>query len=145
MLERRDAEDDVEGSIRERQAPDVGDHAAYTGDISLGEVDADDLACSERCDRREPRRLGERVPDVEHPLGVDKAAERPGKLDRTLVDASRARQLVWPLSGSSCGSRPCHGVLEGSQPDELVARGKVRDERGARQRLARERAERVIA
>ena len=65
VLERRDAEDEVEARVRERQLTDVGDDRVHLRDLGLDQVDAHELGDS-RCDERgEVCGLRVRGPDVQ--------------------------------------------------------------------------------
>lgn len=47
VLDRRDAEDDVERMLLERQVAEVGLHRSQPGDVGTGEVDSDELRRTE--------------------------------------------------------------------------------------------------
>ena len=145
MFERRDTEHDVERSVAERQFADVGYDAVQPRDVAFSRVDADHLAGPEARDRCEPRRLGERVADVEEAARGAEPSQDPGKLDRPLVDARRRRQLVRALVSLPCGAGAGKRTLEGVEPPELVARDEVSDNGGARRGVLAQRGERCVA
>ena len=90
VLERRDAEDELERRVLEGELADVGEDRSQPGHLGLGEVDADELLGAECREPGEVGRLGERVADVEHALLAVVAREAPGNLDDPLV-ARRGR------------------------------------------------------
>ena len=100
VLERRDAEDEVERAVAERQVADVGLDARQTGNVGGGEVDADELVEAGPEQGSEVRRLRERVPDLE-PRRPRRAREHPRELDHALVRAGGP----WSQRGRSPRSR----------------------------------------
>src|SRR5438093_2519136 len=108
MLERRDAEDDVERPVRKRKLADVRDDALESRYVPLDQVDADELARSRLRQGDEPLGLGERIADVEYAALAAVPAERPRDLDGPLVEVAGRFQLVRPLVRSAGGKRACN-------------------------------------
>ena len=134
VLDRRDAEDDVERAVRERQRTDVRDDAAQAGHLRLGEVDADELGRAEADEAGEVDRLGKGVADVEHARLAAVAREAPRDLDRPLVASAGPAQLARALPGApgpGC-ERDC--IIEQAHARELVRGDEVGEQCGPRQR-----------
>src|SRR4051812_16257966 len=145
MLERRHAEDEVERACVEREPAHVGLHRRHPGDVALREVDAAELLRAKRKYGGDPRRLCERVADVEDPPLAAVAAERPGELDRPLVELGRRDELVRSLARRPCGSAAADSVVERAQTAELLAVGKLGEQPGAREPVLRQRRQREVA
>ena len=124
VLERRDAEREVEGAVLERQVADVRDDRPHPGHVRLGQVDADELGGAAAAERREVGGLRVRRTDVEHALARTDPRERPRDLDRPLV---RPR---WRLEEPLAPGRD--RVVEGREAPELVALDELSEERRPR-------------
>ncbi len=151
VLERRDAEREIERRVRERQVAHVGDDSAEARHVGAREVDADELVRTERDEAGEIRRLGEGVADVEHvPLAVV-ARERPRDLERALVadrgraQATRPRGAVDLARLRPLGRREREPAVEHGDAVELLAPHELAQEPGPRERPVAELLERARA
>jgi len=148
VLERRDAEDQLERSIGERQRPHVADDGPQSRDVGSRQVGAREVGRTERDQSRQVCRLGERVADVEHPRLTVVAREAPRDLDRTLVTRRGSAQIARPRRAAhlartgTLGRRERERIVEQLDPAELLARGELPQEPGARERPVPELAER---
>ena len=139
VLERRDAEDDVEGAALERELADVGRDGVQAGHVGRGQIDADELRRAQPDQLREVRRLREGVADVEHTRLAAISGKHPGDLDRPLVRARRGGELARALVREAGLAGPGERVVERAHQNELVTRGELVQERRARQRPSLER------
>ena len=150
VLERREAERQVDRAVGERQLAHVRDDGAESRDGLLAEVDADEVVRAERRQPGEVRRLREDVAKVEHPLLVVVAGEAPRNLDRALVARRGCAQLAW-------ARRPAHvarpgalargerdGVVQQRHLGELVARHELPQEPRPGQRPVTEPVQRTL-
>jgi UDP-glucose 4-epimerase len=143
VLERRDAEDELERLILEREGAHVGHDAFDAGHIGLREIDARDLR-AERNEAREVGGLRERVTDVEHARLAVVAGEKPRDLDRSLVARGRRTKLAWPRRPSdlararALGGCEGDGTVEERDALELVARDELPQETRAGERAVAE-------
>src|SRR5439155_15477671 len=126
VLERRDAEREVEPRVGERQLTHVGDDRPEPGYVGMREVGTDELGRAEGDEAGEIRRFGERVADVEDALLAAVAREAPWDLERPLVALGRRLQLarapfVSALRYGACETRVQeHDAAELVAPDELL-------------------------
>src|SRR5207302_754101 len=89
VLERRDAEREVERRVGEGELAHVTDDAPHAWELRGDEVDADELGDARG---EEPREVGGpriRRADVEDAPSAAEPGERPGDLDRALVELGR--------------------------------------------------------
>ena len=149
MLERRDAEREVERGVGEWKCPHVGDDRSQAGHIGGCEIDADQGSCAKADEAGEVCRLGEGVADVEYVALAVVAGERPRDLDRALVAgrgsaqlarAPRAAALARPCSLRSC---ECKRRVQHGNAVELLAPHELPQEPGPRQRAVAELLERT--
>jgi len=124
VLERGDAEGEVEGGVRKGELAHVA--ADELRQVGLGQVDEHELGDPRRQERREVGGRCVRGADVENPAGVADPRECPRDLDRALVEAGR--RLEEPRG--SCHAHEC--VVQRAQLRELGARDELGEERGAR-------------
>jgi uncharacterized cupredoxin-like copper-binding protein len=124
VLERRDAEREIEGAVLEREAAHVGNDRPHPRHARLDEVDADELRRAACEQRREVGGLRVRGADVEDALARPHPRERPRDLDRPLVRPRR--RLEEPIP--ACRER----LVERRELLELRAGDELAKERGAR-------------
>jgi len=132
VFEGRDRDHDVERSILERQAAQVGRHAFEARHLGRGEIDSDQPLGAEPAERCEVRRLGEDVADVEHARLASVAREAPRDLDGALVGARRSNEVPRPLAGCALRCSPGGSVVEQPHAAELGRAGELGDERRPR-------------
>src|SRR5204863_6785934 len=84
VLERRDAEDEVERGVVEREGAHVGHDGSHAGYVRPDDVDADQLRHARAKKRGEVRRLRVRGADVEDTVRAREPGPRPRELDRAL-------------------------------------------------------------
>ncbi len=144
VLERRDADRELERTLAEGELPDVGERRAQPGNLGLREVDADELGCSERDETREVGRLGEGVADVEHARLAAVAGKTPGDLDHPLVGARRPRDSARPLVAQPGAGGEGERVVEQRHVGELGVRDELVEEPSARKRAVAELRERAL-
>ena len=123
VLERRDAEPELEAAALERQSAHVGDHVG-----GLGEVDGDQLGSRELAEPFDVRLLRVRGADVDHSGLARIARQHPRDLDGALVAPGRRFQLPWTAAACSLGARSREPVVEQLDALELAALDELADE-----------------
>src|SRR5438093_643242 len=134
MLDRGDAQHDVERSGLERELAQVCLYVREPGDVGLREIDAHQPLGTEPDQRRQVCGLGEGVADVENARLTAVARETPRDLDRTFVALRGRVKLTWALAFAACPRCKRDCVVQGTQTRELLARDYVPQQRSARER-----------
>ena len=144
VLEGRDEECLVDARIGQRQVADVGLDTLHPVDVAAGEVDADDVDTRPQ-ERDEVRRLGERVPHLEHAAGRHEPGEHPRDLDHPLVGPRRRLEPRERLAPRACREPERDRVVELPDTGRLRRGGQLVEERGARERPFGELSESPLA
>ena len=151
VLERRDAEHEVERAVVERKLANICDDGAQPRHVDLREIDAGELSRSERDESGEVGGLRERVTDVEHPSFPVVACEAPRDLDRPLVDRRGRLQEARPRRAACLArlralrgcEREC--CVEDVDAPEFLAFDELAEQSGAGERAVAELRERELA
>ncbi len=122
MLERRDTEGEIDGTLREGKSAQVALDELEAGNLGARDIHAGHAARSEREQSRKVGGLGVCRAEVENVSLAPVTAERPANLDRSLVDPSRCAQVARTLLTRAVGA--CRGdcVVERSYAQELRTR-----------------------
>jgi UDP-glucose 4-epimerase len=137
VLERRDADREIEAATLEREVAHVGDDVGR-----LGEIDGDEVMRVERPEPLEVRGDRVRRPDVEDTPSAT-TGEAPWDLDRTLVAPRRCVQRARPAAPRSLARREGEPVVEQLDALELTALDELAHEPRSRDLTALEAAQRL--